>query len=177
MFVRAEFQAGAWWQLLTAQWVHLSGAHALANAAGLAVLLMAVWGLLAPRWLLAAAVGGQLGVAVVLALDTHCTWYAGASGALHGLAAGAALGLLLSPADRLPGRRPARWLGAGLLVGLAMKLVWQHGAEAAPGWLGFPTYTPAHEAGALGGLTAVLVVHLAQRAGAARRTRPGTGQQ
>jgi rhomboid family GlyGly-CTERM serine protease len=177
VFVRAEFLAGAWWQLLTAQWVHLSWAHGLANAVGFAALLVAFWGHVAPRWLVAAAVGGQLGVAVVLALDTHCAWYAGASGALHGLAAGAALALLLQRPSQTIGRLPPSWLGAGVLAGLAIKLVWQHGTGAQPGWLGFPTYTPAHEAGALGGLVAVAGLYALQRTAAARRTHPGAGGQ
>jgi len=177
VFVRAEFLAGAWWQLLTAQWVHLSWAHGLANAGALLVLLLAFAGVLAPRWLIAAGVGGQLGVAAVLALDANCAWYAGASGALHGLAAGAALALLLQRPDQARGPWPLSRLGAGVLVGLALKLLWQHGTGAAPGWLGFPTYTPAHEAGALGGLVAVVVLYAQQRAAAARRARPGAGGQ
>lgn len=177
MFVRAEFLAGAWWQLLTAQWVHLSWAHGLVNAAALVVLLLAFGGLLAPRWLVAAGGGGHLGVALVLTLDGNCAWYAGASGALHGLAAGAALALLLQRPHQAHGRLSPSWLGAGVLVGLAIKLVWQHGTGAVPGWLGFPTYTPAHEAGALGGLVAVVGVHALQRAAAARHTRPGAGTQ
>ena len=34
-FERVRFEQGAWWQLLSAQWVHLSLTHALANAAAL----------------------------------------------------------------------------------------------------------------------------------------------
>jgi rhomboid family GlyGly-CTERM serine protease len=177
VFVRAEFLAGAWWQLLTAQWVHLSWAHGLANAAALVVLLLAFGGLLAPRWLVAAGVGGHLGVAAVLSLDAGCAWYAGASGALHGLAAGAALALLLQRPDQATGRLPTPWLGAGVLIALVIKLLWQHGTGAAPGWLGVPTYTPAHEAGALGGLVAVALLHALRRTAAAWRTHPGAGGQ
>ncbi|MBI2748701.1 MAG: rhombosortase [Burkholderiales bacterium] len=151
MFVRTEFAAGAWWQLVSAQWVHLSWQHTGVNLLGLLVLLVVFHGLVPPRLQLTAFVGGHVGVAAVLALDANCAYYAGASGALHGLLAGCALCLVLLQ---------ARWLGGAVLAGLAVKLVWQHatGDVGAPGWLGFATYYPAHEAGAVGGLAAVALV-------------------
>ncbi|MBK6323432.1 MAG: rhomboid family intramembrane serine protease [Burkholderiales bacterium] len=112
MFVRAEFLAGAWWQLLTAQWVHVSWLHAAVNLVGLGVLLITFNGWVAKRVLAVALLGGYVGVAVVLALDAGCAWYAGASGALHGLLAGAALALVLD-APRCQGRAPAL---SGLVV-------------------------------------------------------------
>lgn len=147
MFVRTEFAAGAWWQLVSAQWVHLSWLHAGVNLVGLLVLLVAFHGMVPLRLQLVAFIGGQVGVAAVLALDANCAYYAGASGALHGLLAGCALCSILQ----------AHKLGWAVLAGLALKLVWQHatGDAATPGWLGFATYYPAHEAGALGGLLAV----------------------
>lgn len=150
MFVRTEFASGAWWQLVSAQWVHLSWPHAGVNLLGLLVLLVVFHGLVPPRLQLAAFVGGLVGVAAVLALDANCAYYAGASGALHGLLAGCALCLAMQ----------SRTLGWAALAGLAVKLVWQHttGAAGAPGWLGFATYYPAHEAGAVGGLVAVALV-------------------
>jgi rhomboid family GlyGly-CTERM serine protease len=167
MFVRAEFLAGAWWQLLTAQWVHVSWLHAAVNLVGLGVLLITFNGWVAKRVLAVALLGGYLGVAVVLALDAGCAWYAGASGALHGLLAGAALALVLDDHPGAKGGR-LRYLGWSLLGGLALKLLWQHGLGDAPGWLGFATYTPAHEAGALGGLLAVLALHAVRRPRSAR---------
>jgi rhomboid family GlyGly-CTERM serine protease len=150
VFVRTEFAAGAWWQLVSAQWVHLSWPHAGVNLLGLLVLLVVFHGLVPSRLQLIAFVGGHVGVAAVLALDANCAYYAGASGALHGLLAGCALCLILQ----------ARKLGWAVLAGLFTKLVWQHttGDATAPGWLGFATYYPAHEAGAVGGLAAVALV-------------------
>lgn len=147
MFVRTEFAAGAWWQLVSAQWVHMSWLHAGVNLLGLLVLLVAFHGLVPARLQAVALVGGHMGVAAVLVLDTHCAYYAGASGALHGLLAGCALCLALCD----------RQLGWVMLAGLALKLVWQHTtADAATtGWLGIATYYPAHTAGALGGLLSV----------------------
>ena len=159
-FDRGTYGAGAVWQLLTAQWVHWGLLHALANATGFVVLLWAFQRLVAGRLQALALLGGYAGVAVVVALDATCMRYAGASGALHGLLAGGALVLCLP----VPGRAQAvhrrmRALGGVVLLGLAAKLVVQHAGATpqVPGWLGFVTYYPAHEAGALGGLLAVLV--------------------
>ena len=88
----------------------------------------------------------------------------GPVGWLCGRGRGAALALVLDAPGGQGGR--LRYLGWSLLGGLALKLLWQHGLGDAPGWLGFATYTPAHEAGALGGLLAVLALH------AVRRPRP-----
>lgn len=164
-FVRTAYAAGAWWQLLTAQWVHLGYAHAVANVTGMLVLLLGFRTLLAGRLQGLALLGGYVGVALVLALDLDCAHYAGASGALHGLLAGNALSLLWVELDAPLARNRARAVGGVLLLGLALKLLAQHfGADAsAPGWLGFVVYVPAHEAGAAGGLVAALLARLARR--------------
>ncbi|MES2950216.1 MAG: rhombosortase [Pseudomonadota bacterium] len=174
-FVRTAYGAGAWWQLLTAQAVHLSTVHAGVNALGLVVLLLVFRGLVAGRLQALALLGGYAGVALVLALDPDCVFYAGASGALHGLLAGSACALLLAPPPRpLMPRARLQILGGCVLLGLAAKLLVQHfgGYGSSPGWLGFATYYPAHEAGAVGGLVAVLLARMFQRQAPAR---PGTG--
>lgn len=174
-FERGVYAAGAWWQLLTAQWVHWSDLHACVNAMGFAVLLLAFRHLVAGRVQALALLGGYAGVAMVIALDVNCARYAGASGALHGLLAGCALALLLPMAHPSAGPRTrAQWLGALVLAGLAVKLIAQHGGAnpASPGWLGFATYYPAHEAGAAGGLVAVLLVRAFQWR--RRSTGPGS---
>lgn len=181
-FVRPAYAAGAWWQLFTAQWVHLGTVHAVANALGMVVLLRAFQGLVSGRLQLLALLGGYAGVAVVLALDPHCAVYAGASGALHGLLAGSACALLVAP-PRLPmTRQRMHLLGCCVLLGLAAKLLVQHfdTSPTAAGWLGFATYYPAHEAGALGGLLSVLGVALLPLAGRLLRradtSGPSTGR-
>lgn len=158
LFSRPAFAEGAFWQLLTAQWVHLNLVHAAVNAMA-AVLLcwsLAPW---APvRQQLVVWLGGHAGVAAVLVLDSNCLYYAGASGALHGVLAGTAV-LILSTS--VPHVR-SRWLhpvvGAGLLLVLVAKLLIQPWGYAASttGWLGIPTYYPAHAAGAAGGVMAAL---------------------
>jgi len=173
-FLRMRYVQGAYWQLLTAQGVHLSFGHALGNALAFAVI--ALW---SGRWLgwrqqLLALGGGYAGVAVVLALDAQCSYYAGASGALHGLLAGNALRMVWVGHAQRPRADAAAgpWLSATRLVGLALlaavalKLWWQSGGMPAAPWGGwsFPVYHPAHIAGALGGLGLVLLVSAARAA-------------
>jgi rhomboid family GlyGly-CTERM serine protease len=148
-FQRSVWAQGAWWQLFTAQWVHLGWVHGLGNVLAFVIL----WAMLRPRLsahsLLLVHAGGLVGVAAVLLWDAQCQYYAGASGALHGLWAGAAVLLLL--------RGPRTW-GAALMAVLALKLLlpwlWP-GALPDPG---FPVYHLAHVAGALGGLVAALAL-------------------
>ena len=157
-FDRVAYDGGAWWQVLTAQWVHFSWLHAGVNVLAAAVMVLAFRGLVDGRLQAVAVLGGYLGVAVVLVLDTGCAYYAGASGALHGLLAGSALSLLVgAPLNAAP-RVQSRTVAGLLLAGLAAKLLLQRlaGDPTAPGWLGMATYYPAHEAGAAGGLLAVL---------------------
>lgn len=170
-FSRPSYALGAFWQPLTSQWVHLTGWHAVGNALAFALIVAAsrYW----VRWPLQilALLGGYAGVAVVVALDPDCSYYAGASGALHGLLAGNAVSLALGAC---PLRRPEGegdhffsapspscrlGLGAALLIFLALKLWLQSdgGLGATPSRWGFPVYRPAHCAGALGGLVLVFV--------------------
>lgn len=165
-FERLVFAHGALWQPLSAQWVHLNLPHALANvmAAVLLCWLLAPW--VPQRRQLLALLGGFLGVALILVLDTRCTYYAGASGALHGVLAGAALHGLVR-------RGPLRYAGAGLALLLAAKLYWEMAGEhLAPGWLGNPVYYPAHTAGTAGGVLVILAEMLAVRLRPAAQ-RPG----
>ncbi len=179
-FVRPAYAAGAWWQLVTAQWVHMGMLHAAVNALGMLVLLRVFQGLISGRLQVLALLGGYAGVAVVLALDPHCAVYAGASGALHGLLAGSACALLVSPPQLPMTRQRMHILACCVLLALAAKLLVQHfdASPTATGWLGFATYYPAHEAGALGGLLAVvmgaLLLRLAARA-LERHRPPGPG--
>lgn len=161
-FTRPAFAEGAVWQLFTAQWVHLTPAHALVNAMAAVLLcwLLAPW--VSMRRQLLSLAGGFAGVAMVLALDSDCQYYAGASGALHGVLGGAAIVLLGTSSPGQQRYRLRRAMGAGLLLVLVVKLLLQTGGGTPtnPGWLGIPTYYPAHVAGAIGGALAVLVALL-----------------
>ena len=171
-FSRPRYEQGAVWQIWTSQWVHLSNWHAVGNAfAFLVIILMSGYWIRWPFQMLA-LVGGYVGVAIVVALDPSCHFYAGASGALHGLLAGNAVSLAWP--TRVPGRPvnvnsrsalviPPRGfciVSITVLSGMALKLWLQAGSvgKAPLGGWGFPVYHPAHVAGALGGMSLVLLV-------------------
>lgn len=170
-FERAAFERGALWSLLTSQLVHLGSAHAALNALALTLSLL-VWS----RWIslrhqLMALAGGALGVATLLVFDTDASYYAGLSGALHGLWAGNAIMLMVSryssageelkpdaraictvAVPRLGGGRQR--LAAVILALLVIKL-WAQGGDSPEnlsGWLQLPVYRPAHWAGLIGGM-------------------------
>lgn len=136
------------------------------NTGAMVLMLLAFHRLVDRPLQLTAWVGGYTGVAIALASDPACSYYAGASGALHGFLAGSALALLLTHGDTGARSRP-RSLGLVVLLALGLKLLLQHAADdpSTLNWLGFSTYTPAHEAGALGGLLAVALVLTARRRG------------
>lgn len=188
-FSRPAYEQGAFWQPLTSQWVHLSRWHAVGNAFAFAAIIFACgfW----VRWpfQILALVGGYIGVAAIVALDPNCSYYAGASGALHGMLAGNAAGMTW--ATRSPNRlaqangetdefstgRWSRLPGIAVLAGLTLKLWMQNGSgQEAPlsGW-GFPVYHPSHVAGAMGGMGFVLLF-LAAQALLAAKVKPEAGQ-
>lgn len=188
-FDRVSYERGAVWQLLSSQWVHLSRWHAAGNAFALVVIVFASGFWL--RWplQLLALCGGYAGVALVLALDPDCSYYAGASGALHGLLAGNAVAIawLARPLKQPAGKpslatdvRPSRRMGRAAIavLGLIAFKLWLQavGLREAPlaGW-GFPVYHAAHIAGALGGMGLVLAV-LSARALAASHMQAEPGQ-
>lgn len=165
-FDRARYAAGAPWLLLTAQWVHLGAFHAVLNGVMLVMMVLALQGWVHLRMQWAALLGGYAGVAITIALDPQCLYYAGASGALHGLWAGSAVFLLTN--NRTARLGTGGWLGAAMLLALLSKLGWQGwvGEHANPaGALGglhllgnMATYFPAHVGGSLGGVAVALLV-------------------
>ena len=173
-FLRDRYEAGAWWELLSAQLVHLSAAHALVNA-GVMVLLA---GLLGPGagWQFGALAGGAAGVALVLVLDPACHYYAGASGALHGLLAAGVLRLASLPVGAagqavMAGSGQRRLWPWGLLGLLLLKVAGEAAGLWPSAW-SFPVYWPAHAAGLAGGLLATLVSSGLARRPALPRTPP-----
>jgi rhomboid family GlyGly-CTERM serine protease len=150
---RRELLAGEPWRLLSAHFVHVNQAHALANAAA--------WLLLAPffapvlgarRQLLVVALGGVLVAAGLAAFYPAIVWYRGASGALHALFfAGAAAAFVA--ATRARHWRDAA-LPALLLAAAALKVALElpQGASTPyAGWLATTTVPQAHLLGALAG--------------------------
>ena len=179
-FTRTSYAQGSFWRLLTSQLVHLNWPHAAVNALALALSLICwhVW--INLRQQMIALVGGMVGVALVLALDSDCAYYAGLSGALHGLWAGNAIMLLAmgintsgsgNPTTRTPFFSKSQHIGLSVLFILAFKLFAENAAmpHASEGWLNLPTYRPAHWAGLAGGAGLIIATLLFSRLAAKRR--------
>jgi rhomboid family GlyGly-CTERM serine protease len=134
------------WRLLSAHVVHLGAQHALLDCAGLVLTwILFAREFTAHRWLailLASALSIDAGLWF---LNPAVDWYLGASGVLHGaLAAGA-----------VAWYRRGDAMGAGLVVLLVAKLLYEqlHGTSVlGPG---LPLVPEAHLYGALGGVAAV----------------------
>jgi rhomboid family GlyGly-CTERM serine protease len=155
-YQRASFLAGAFWQALTAQLVHLSAVHALVNAIALIAIALGFLHRLAYGPQFAVLCAAWASVALGLMLDANCSYYAGASGALHGLIAGNALLLMVR------GKGAGRWLGlltlAVFTAKLAVEALHDNASTAGIGWTGVAVYPPAHWWGSGGGLLGALLI-------------------
>lgn len=86
------FSDGECWRMLSAHFVHLGVWHALANLAGLALVIECLGAWTRPDEALAMMLVSALAIIAGLALrDPAVGWYAGLSGVVHGLWAGCAL--------------------------------------------------------------------------------------
>ncbi len=143
------------WRLLTGQFVHLGGLHALVNAVALLLLAWIFAGRVGAGRQAAALAGGLAAVGLGLWLAyPQIAWYRGLSGALHALYV-AGFGWLL-----LRARPPRLRLLAGLMLTLALaKLLAEgafSGALAPSAWLGAAVVPAAHGLGALAGAALAL---------------------
>jgi len=152
------------WRLLTAHLVHLNFAHLAMNLAALFLLCELLWRDVTARSGTALLAASALGTSGPLwALQPGVPWYAGVSGALHGLWAGFAL-----HGAATPERAGRGWQVFALLL-LAFKLAAEmHFGPSAfsARAIGAPVVAAAHLYGALAGLAvaAVVILH-ARRAG------------
>jgi rhomboid family GlyGly-CTERM serine protease len=146
---RTALQSGEWWRLITAHLTHLGWRHALLNAAAAAILILLLGHAFdARQWLLA----GALSVAAVDAglwwLSPEVIWYAGASGALHGVIAAGGFALW----------RARDWRGIALLLLLTAKLAYEQLTTGSLGFSGgIPVVLDAHLYGAIGGALAPVI--------------------
>ena len=144
---RGAIGEGQWSRLLTAHLAHLDAHHLLFNLLGLALivdLLMEAWTATEFSTLMLIS---ALGTSVLLwYCEPELSWYAGMSGLLHGLWAGAALHMCLS-------RRSA--LHAFALLALVIKLVFLNDSAGAT-----PVLPISHVYGALSGLLWALMRRL-----------------
>ncbi len=148
---------GQVWRVLSAHFAHLGPWHALANLAGMAVVIELLGAAVRPAeallLLLASAMVIIAGLAI---LDPTVGWYAGLSGVVHGWWAGfALLGVV-----RRQGWLPATALGvlllklaywpAGLLMSLQFPAAWPSAV--------LPVVPQSHVYGAFGGAVAALAL-------------------
>jgi rhomboid family GlyGly-CTERM serine protease len=117
---RAGLSSGQAWRVLTAHFVHLNTPHLLFNLLGLFLLCELLWNRMAFVHALGLFGASAVGVSGLLYwLYPELAWYAGLSGALHGIWAGCALAdwslLTIYPDAVSTGRSsgwkmlPARW--------------------------------------------------------------------
>lgn len=144
-FDRDEIGAGAWWRLLSGNFVHLGTSHLLMNLAGLALVVSLVWRRFgAAEWAVVTLLCSLVVGIGLYALNPDIDWYVGFSGTLHGLiVAGSVADLRHYPRS-----------AALLLVLIAVKLLWEQYAGALPGseaTAGGRVVVDSHLYGAIGG--------------------------
>lgn len=162
-YERAALQAGQWWRILSAHFVHLSTVHTLLNLTGLALVGAVFRRELRIRdWCVAGVAGAGAIAAGLYVFNMGTSWYVGLSGLLHGwFALGAAY-----VAER------ERGFGLALLGALAVKLGYEQLAGALPSTLALdpgPVVVAAHLYGALGALACYLASRWRSLVGSVQR--------
>ncbi|MDQ2075112.1 rhombosortase [Marinimicrobium sp. ABcell2] len=152
-FNRTLITEGQWWRLLTGHWVHYGVYHLAMNAFAFVLcgyillrhLPLSHYSLLTLTCLLGVGAG-------LYWLSPELHYYAGLSGALHGLLVA---GVLLSFKD-------APWIAAAVLVVLSAKLIQEQGASFDPEHplLPVPVAVDAHLYGAVIGFVWGVSVHI-----------------
>lgn len=148
--------AGLWWAAVAGQFAHLSANHLWVNLAGLWII---AWGF--KPWIKATALlvglaSGCAGVWIGLWLHPAVIWYAGLSGALHGLMVYALCKVILGRGIGAASKQWAGLIALGLLIKLTLE-VYIPGLLTDPASIGGPVLPQAHQWGALGGLAAGLL--------------------
>ena len=156
-FDRNAIDAGAFWLLLSGNFVHLGSGHLLMNMAGFVLVVALVWShFIIVEWVLI-IVFSSLAVGIGLYLfDQDILWYVGFSGTLHGLViAGSLADLRYYPKS-----------AALLLILIIGKLVWEQLLGALPGSesvAGGTVVVNAHLYGAIGGAVMGVLLLLLKR--------------
>ena len=144
-FDRDAINDGAWWRLLSGNFVHLGPGHLMMNLAGLVLVVALVWKRFSAFAWIAIIIGSSLVVGLgLLWRNPEIGWYVGFSGTLHGLIVAGTL------ADLRVWPRSASLL----LLAVAAKLAWEQIGGALPGSesvAGGAVIVDAHLYGAIGG--------------------------
>lgn len=161
---------GEVWRLATAMWVHLTWAHWAANSmAAAGLILLGTAAALSLRQLMLTLLVCGLAVTVALLRVPEVGWYAGLSGALHGLALWLGITLATRPGPAVSAEKGGpsseaigasitsqrlRLLGvvlcAGVLVKLWFEQSWLSPVAHDPAW-GFGVVRVAHGLGTVSG--------------------------
>ncbi len=150
-FDRRLIIEGAWWRILSANFVHLGWNHFALNMAG-AALVFALFGpaVSAQEWVSVIVISSVAIALAVLTLNHEINWYVGLSGTLHGMFAYGAVAEL----------RHARVFASLLLIGAAAKLGYEQLVGSLPGTaetVGGAVIVDAHLYGALAGLVLAIL--------------------
>lgn len=154
IYRRDAVLSGQAWRLVTAMWVHLSWTHWLANSMAMAgLVLLGTAAALPVRQLVGTVLICGVAVTAALLRVPEVAWYAGLSGALHGVALW--LGIVLATRAGEPTiAQHWRWLGVlmcgGVLVKLWLEHSWLSPLVHDPDW-GFGVARIAHALGAISG--------------------------
>lgn len=168
-YERAALGGGELWRAASAHLVHLNLMHWLLNAFGMILICELFWRDLPLRHGAGLLACAAIGVSALLwYFHPALAWYAGLSAILHGLWAGCALASVLASVSRhgaqhdprRVGQTTSDWLGWGGLLLLAIKLLAEAHAGAAPDLaqtIGAPVATVSHLYGAIVGAAYVAV--------------------
>lgn len=144
-FNRTAIADGQWWRLLGGQWVHYGFYHLAMNSAALALCGYVLLRQLALPYYLLLLLCCLITVGLGLYwLNPKLEYYAGLSGALHGL-------LVAGLFDHL---KQKSWVSVAALILVALKLIQEQSAnfDASHPLLPVPVAVDAHLYGALAGL-------------------------
>jgi rhomboid family GlyGly-CTERM serine protease len=178
---RAALSSGEWWRIATGHFVHLNMSHLLFNLLGLFLLCELLWRNL--HWMhgLGMLVSAGIGTSAMLFwFHPELAWYAGLSGALHGLWAGCALAglgltqieVVLPAVAHTPRRSKWRWpmltsryifIAALILLLIKLGIELRHGPSLSTMQrIGGPVVIAGHMYGALAGICYALIWYCAR---------------
>jgi len=170
---RSGLMDGEMWRVVTAHLVHLNRLHVFLNLLGMLLICELQWGALPLRH--GIGLFGFSGMAISTLLwwlHPELVWYAGLSGALHGLWAGCVLFGLRS-ATEAPLRSRLPYLAGALLLAAKLLMEFHGGAsENTAHLIGGGVLTVSHLYGALAGAVYILTQDCVKMSTSFRGTLP-----